>query len=138
MPWGTRGPAAALEDFCRQEIDDPSAPEIRPFSVPMPGQLAFSFSGLHSAVERHISSSKVPLTKAHRHALGCTFQDGAARQLSDKLVQCHSMLQREGIDVRHVVASGGVASNSFLKARLMCPFFRGTVINGGLVGSGMR
>ena len=50
MPWGARGPAAALEEFCRKEIDEPNVPEIRPFSVPIPGQLAFSFSGLHSSI----------------------------------------------------------------------------------------
>ncbi|KAN0097174.1 Glycoprotease family domain containing protein [Tylopilus felleus] len=118
MPWGARGPAASLEEFCRQESDDPSVPEIRPFSVPMPGQLTFSFSGLHSAVERHIFRSEAPLTEAHQRALGRAFQDGAARQLSDKLVHCHSMLRHEGIDVQHVVVSGGVASNLYLRARL--------------------
>ncbi|KAG6369494.1 glycoprotease family-domain-containing protein [Boletus reticuloceps] len=118
MPWGARGPAAALEEFCRQDIDDRSIPEIRPFSVPMPRQLAFSFSGLHSAVERHIFRSEAPLTEAHQHAIGRAFQDGAARQLSEKLVQCHSILRDEGIDVRHVVVSGGVASNLYLRARL--------------------
>ncbi|KAF8550480.1 peptidase M22 glycoprotease [Imleria badia] len=118
MPWGTRGPAAALEEFCRQEKADSGVPEIGPFSVPMPGQLAFSFSGLHSAVERYIFRSEAPLTEAHKHALGRAFQDGAARQLSDKLVLCHSMLREEGIDVRHVVVSGGVASNLYLRARL--------------------
>lgn len=133
MPWGIRGPAAALEEFCRQEIDDPSVPEIQPFSVPMPGQLAFSFSGLHSAVERHTFRSQVPLTESDRRVLGRAFQDGAARQLCNKLVQCHSMLQREGIEVQHVVASGGVASNSFLRTRFIRLFFRGTTINGGLV-----
>lgn len=122
MPWGTRGPAAALEEFCRREIDHSGVPEIQPFSIPMPGQLAFSFSGLHSAVERHIFRSKVPLTEAHRYALGCAFQDGAARQLCDKLLQCLSVLQGEGIDVRHVVASGGVASNSYLRTRFVCLF----------------
>lgn len=134
MPWGTRGPAAALEEFCRPEIDDPSVPEIQSFSVPMPGQLAFSFSGLHSAVERYIFRSTVPLTDAHRRALGRAFQDGAARQLCNKLVQCHHMLQGEGIEVQHVVASGGVASNLFLRARFIYLFFHGTVINGGIVG----
>ncbi|KAF8138801.1 Gcp-like domain-containing protein [Boletus edulis] len=110
MPWGARGPAAALEEFCRQDIDDTS--------IPMPRQLAFSFSGLHSAVERHIFRSEAPLTEAHQHAIGRAFQDGAARQLSEKLVQCHSTLRDEGINVRHVVASGGVASNLYLRARL--------------------
>lgn len=138
MPWGARGPAAALEEFCRQGGDGPSVPEIRPFSVPMPGQLAFSFSGLHSAVGRHIFRSEAPLTAAHRRALGRAFQDGVARQLCDKLVQCHSMLREEGIDVRHVVVSGGVASNLYLRARFACLFFRGTYVNNELVDLGTR
>ena len=138
MPWGARGPAAALEEFCRKEIDQPNVPEMRPFSVPMPGQLAFSFSGLHSAIERHIFRSEAPLTEAHRRALGRAFQDGAARQLSDKLVQCHSMLREEGIDVRHVVVSGGVASNLYLRARFTFLFFRRPYVNGELVDLGMR
>ena len=123
MPWGTRGPAAALEEFCSLDSSNSSVPEIPPFSVPMPGKLAFSFSGLHSAVERHIFRAELPLTEAHRRTLGRTFQDGAALQLCDKLVLCHSMLRREGIDVRHVVASGGVASNAFLRARFTCFLF---------------
>ncbi|KAF9237735.1 glycoprotease family-domain-containing protein [Melanogaster broomeanus] len=118
MPWGTKGPAASLEEFCRTDIKDPNVPDIQPFTVPMPGKLAFSFSALHSAVERYISKSDVFLTEDHRIALGRAFQDAVARQLCTKLVQCHSMLSRQGIEVRHVVASGGVASNSFLKARL--------------------
>ncbi|KIJ13044.1 hypothetical protein PAXINDRAFT_177058 [Paxillus involutus ATCC 200175] len=118
MPWGTKGPAASLEEFCRKDLQGVNVPEIQPFVVPMHGKLAFSFSGLHSAVERYISKSEVFLTEDHRIALGQAFQDGAARQLCAKLVQCHSMLLRKGIEVRHVVASGGVASNSFLRARL--------------------
>ncbi|KAF9222806.1 peptidase M22, glycoprotease [Gyrodon lividus] len=118
MPWGTKGPAASLEEFCRRDLEGPNVPEIQPFTVPMPGKLAFSFSGLHSAVERYISNYEVFLTQDHRIVLGRAFQDAAARQLCTKLVQCHSMLLRRGIDVRHVVVSGGVASNSFLRARL--------------------
>ena len=78
MPCGARGPAAALEEFCRKEIDGPAERptlEIRPFSVPMPAQVAFSFSGLHA------------------------IQDGAGRQLSDRLLQCHSILREEGSDM---------------------------------------
>lgn len=133
MPWGTRGPAAALEVFCQQEIGDSDVPEIRPFSIPVPGELAFSFSGLHSAVERHIFRAKTPLTEDHRRALGRAFQDGAARQLCNKLVLCHSMLRREGIDVQHIVASGGVASNLFLRARFSCLFSPGTFTNSEVI-----
>ncbi|KIJ59632.1 hypothetical protein HYDPIDRAFT_100379 [Hydnomerulius pinastri MD-312] len=118
MPWGNRGPAASLEEFCRKDIKESDAPYIEPFAVPMPGKLAFSYSGLHSAVDRYIAASELYLTEAHRVALGRAFQDAAVRQLCAKLVQCLSMLERKDIDVRHVVASGGVASNSFLRSRL--------------------
>ena len=138
MPWGARGPAAALEEFCRQETNGSRVPDVCPFSVPMPRQLAFSFSGLHSAVERHIFRSEAPLTETHRRALGRAFQDGAARQLSEKLVQCHSMLQEEGVDVRHVVVSGGVASNQYLRVRSAYPFPRETFADRGLIDFGTR
>ncbi|KAL4080997.1 glycoprotease family-domain-containing protein [Scleroderma citrinum] len=116
LDWGTKGLGATLEEFCRKDIAD--LPDVGPFSVPMPGKLAFSYSCLHSSIERYIASAKTPLTESHKVALARAFQDAAARQLCAKLVLGLKQLSMKDIKPKHVVVSGGVASNSFLRARL--------------------
>ncbi|KAI6030639.1 glycoprotease family-domain-containing protein [Pisolithus orientalis] len=116
LSWGTKGPGAALEDFCRKDIGD--VPDVGSFPVPMPGKLAFSYSCLHSSIERYLASTQVPLTEGHRVALARAFQDAAAQQLCEKLTLGLEKLSLRNINPRHVVVSGGVASNLFLRTRL--------------------
>ncbi|OAX40142.1 peptidase M22, glycoprotease [Rhizopogon vinicolor AM-OR11-026] len=119
LSWGTRGPGAALEEFCRMNIEGPERlPDIQPFSVPMPGKLAFSFASLQSSVDRNISLMQEPLSTSHRIALARAFQTAAARQLCAKLTLALQKLELRDVKVRDVVVSGGVASNAFLRARL--------------------
>ncbi|KAI5120965.1 hypothetical protein M0805_006637 [Coniferiporia weirii] len=57
LEWQGRAPGAALEAFCRDGlpgVEDDQIPHIPPLDVPLRGQLAFSFSGLHSIVDRYI------------------------------------------------------------------------------------
>ncbi|KIO06069.1 hypothetical protein M404DRAFT_999285 [Pisolithus tinctorius Marx 270] len=116
LSWGTKGPGAALEDFCRKDTGD--VPNVGSFPVPMPGKLAFSYSCLHSSIERYLASTQVPLTEGHRVALARAFQDAAAQQLCEKLTLGLEKLSLRNINPRHVVVSGGVASNLFLRTRL--------------------
>ncbi|EGN99643.1 hypothetical protein SERLA73DRAFT_167555 [Serpula lacrymans var. lacrymans S7.3] len=130
LDWGKRGLGAALEDFCRTGGDfdegqlgrglDDAVPQL---PLPMPGQLGFSFSCLHSSVERalashpsSINSSSVP--HAYKLALARAFQSAAARQLTSKLTLGLQWCERRDITVRDIVVSGGVASNAFLRDRL--------------------
>ena len=62
-------------------------------------------------------NAEIPLTESHRVALARAFQDAAARQLCAKLLIGLGQLAMRDIKPRHVVVSGGVASNSFLRAR---------------------
>jgi N6-L-threonylcarbamoyladenine synthase len=118
LAWGTNGPGAALEEFCRMNDEEAERlPRFQPFPVPMPGKLAFSFTSLHSTVDRNISLMEEPLSTPHRIALARAFQTAAARQLCVKLTLGLQKLELKGVKVRDVVVSGGVASNAFLRER---------------------
>jgi N6-L-threonylcarbamoyladenine synthase len=121
LEWSSNGPGAALEQFCAtgdsEEDDDiadfPSMPKVTP------GRLMFSYSGLHSIVERYITrqGGVANLDINTRRALARAFQTAAVAQLEEKLGLGLAWCTREQIHIRHVVVSGGVASNSFLRAR---------------------
>lgn len=83
----------------------------------MHSQLAFSYSGLHSAVERYITARGGEVIGEERVALARAFQTAAVAQLEEKVALGLRWCQKEGIVIRHVVASGGVASNAFLRER---------------------
>jgi N6-L-threonylcarbamoyladenine synthase len=147
LDWKGRAPGAALEAFCRdgdgvldENVLRSPLPIIKPFEVPLRGKLEFSFSGLHSAVDRYFlthglandadtkpggSKAKMILPGAHKLALARAFQSAAFEQLVEKVVLalrwCDNN-QRElwiGINgegltskMKHIVVSGGVASNA--------------------------
>jgi len=118
LSWGIRGPGAALEEFCRLSNEElERLPDIQPFSIPMPGKLAFSFASLQSSVDRNISLMQEPLSTSSRISLARAFQTAAARQLCAKLTLGLQKLELKGVKVRDVVVSGGVASNVFLRER---------------------
>lgn len=65
LKWDGRAPGAALEAFCRNGLADSvdkseQLPAIQPFKIPLKGELAFSFSGLHSSVDRYIEMHEWP------------------------------------------------------------------------------
>lgn len=127
LEWSSFGPGAALEKFCLDEnLPCPAdeLPEVPTFPSVMPGRLAFSFSGLHSWVDRYIEQNRDPstgeLSGNHKVALARSLQNMAFKQLEEKLVlaleTCHR--NRGGMPpLRHVVVSGGVASNALLRQR---------------------
>jgi len=123
IPWSGIGPGAALEQFCATDHPGIKLPEIDP-PLPIPhsmhGQLGFSFSGLHSAVERYISArdGAQNLDLPTKLSLARAFQTTAASQLEDKLCLGLKWCERQNVQVRHVVVGGGVASNAFLQGRL--------------------
>lgn len=115
--WGNLGPGAALEQFCLTG-DGQQLPEITP-KLPsgQPGKLAFSYSGLHSVVERFITARGGHLDDATKLALARAFQTAAVSQLEEKLLLGLHWCRQNGIIIRDVVVSGGVASNRFIRQR---------------------
>jgi N6-L-threonylcarbamoyladenine synthase len=119
LPWTALGPGAALEELC---LSGP--PEDRPADIPalpgaMPGKLIFSFTGLHSAVERFVTARGgiTALDDSTKRALAREFQRAAVGQLEEKLRLALFWCTMHGVEIRHVVVSGGVASNMYLRER---------------------
>jgi len=118
IPWGKLGPGAALEQFCLNSDDQQQLPAtIPPLPSGQPGKLAFSFSGLHSGVERYISARNGELDTATKLALARAFQAAAVNQLEEKLFLALHWCRQNGIVIKDIVVSGGVASNKFLRQR---------------------
>ncbi|KAI0063524.1 glycoprotease [Artomyces pyxidatus] len=124
LPWSSLGPGAALEDFCRSSSEPSGDCDSSRHVVPvlprtMPGAMAFSFSGLHSAVERFVTAhgGAQALDITTKRELAREFQRAAVGQLEEKVGLALHWCQMRGIDVRHIVVSGGVASNAYLRDR---------------------
>lgn len=117
IPWGKLGPGAALEQFCL-DGDHHQLPEITPpLPSGQPGKLAFSYSGLHSSVERYIAAHNGDLDAPTKLALARAFQAAAVSQLEQKVLLALHRCRQNGVIIRDIVVSGGVASNKFLRQR---------------------
>ncbi|KAK1216270.1 Mitochondrial tRNAs modification protein [Marasmius sp. AFHP31] len=126
--WAEIGPGAALEVFCRGGGGDNMnlriPTDFPSFPKPIPGKLAFSFSSLHSHLERYFSGEKEKgkeekeVEEESRRAIAIAFQESAFGQLVDK-IKLSLFCRTAGMEgVKHPVVSGGVASNSVLRDRL--------------------
>ncbi|CAD6891267.1 unnamed protein product [Tilletia laevis] len=134
---GFTNPGAALEYFAAQDSSTDLGHALPTFPVPGPGTMTFSYSGIKSAVLRYIErnlpsdalTSQEPTYISHRRAVARAFQHGAIRQIEDRVALAFGLRQRskadgtapmgiEGVSIRDVVCSGGVASNSYLRSRL--------------------
>ncbi|KAI0036864.1 glycoprotease [Vararia minispora EC-137] len=116
IPWGPLGPGAALEAFCA-----PMPPPDITFTSgsKMRRRMAFSYAGLQSAVQRYIEEpDREAMDDEQRKAIAQAFQRTAVAQLEDKVTLGIRMCQQMDVSVRHVVVSGGVASNEYLRERL--------------------
>ncbi|EIN11412.1 peptidase M22 glycoprotease [Punctularia strigosozonata HHB-11173 SS5] len=123
LRWGTHGPGAELEKFAASPLPpgaEAAVAEVGKPKIPMKGQLAFSFTAPYSFVELYVerAGGEDNLTEAERWALARAFQGAAVQQVEDKLLMALQQCKSEGIEVRNVVASGGVASNGYLRQRL--------------------
>ncbi|KAL1945585.1 hypothetical protein VTO73DRAFT_1587 [Trametes versicolor] len=115
IPFAGTSAGAALERYCASAPLD--APEIR-MPSPMRGRLAFSYTGLHSTVERYLDTQRGVLDERMRLGLARSFQKAAVAQLEEKLVLGMRLCRRQDVRVRALVVSGGVASNQYLRERL--------------------
>jgi N6-L-threonylcarbamoyladenine synthase len=117
IPWSAKGPGASLEEFvAASPIRDDL---VRPMPQTMPGILSFSFSGLHSVVDRFVTArgGADALDLATKRALASAFQSAAVKQLEDKVALALGWCRKREVGVQHLVVSGGVASNMFLRDR---------------------
>lgn len=117
------GPGAALERFCdeNQSTDDHDIPR---FALAMPKQLRFSYAGLLSAVQNEIKkrlgdngSAPGELSHEDKVAIAHGFQKAAVAQLEEKLGLVLDLCLNRGLSINHLVLSGGVASNEFVRNR---------------------
>jgi len=116
LPWTAFGPGAALEQFCAQPWGRP-LPGLPPAPRPLRGRMAFSYASLHSYTERYIASQGgiQNLDTPTKIALARNFQTAAIAQLEEKLFLGFEWCAKNKIELRDVVVSGGVASNSYLR-----------------------
>ncbi|KAF7315335.1 Dye-decolorizing peroxidase [Mycena indigotica] len=116
IPWTELGPGPGLERFCAEPVPDEEVLETPP-PIIMPGQLAFSFTGIHSWVERTIHKAG-GLQNTPKRAVARAFQESAFQQLTSKLILAFKWCQNHDCHVQNVIVSGGVASNLLLRKRL--------------------
>lgn len=129
IPWSTLGPGDALEKFCLTSSDlHDTLPPVPAFPRPVPKRLQFSYACLHSHVERYLATRTEPLEEAEKLALARAFQQAAVKQLEEKLLIGLEKCTAMGVDIRHLVVSGGVASNMFLRERSASSPLYGSVV----------
>lgn len=118
LKWTPLGPGAALEQFCAENPEE-IIPDVLAHSSVMQGQLSFSYSGLHSQVERYIHAQGgiQNLDIPTRRSIGRSFQTAAFVQLEQKLKLALRWCDRKDIHIKHLVIGGGVASNTLLRTR---------------------
>jgi N6-L-threonylcarbamoyladenine synthase len=118
--WGDKGPGAALEALAATATEllddsnfDPS------FGVPVPGRLKFSYAGLYSQVGHAVAAAGglSTLSESQKAIVARNFQRAAVEQLEEKVLLGLAACGREGQAIKHIVVSGGVASNTFLRER---------------------
>ncbi|KAJ7675093.1 Gcp-like domain-containing protein [Mycena rosella] len=117
IPWSELGPGPGLEAYCAEPVPDEEGPSYEP-PMPMPGKLAFSYSGLHSWLERTVHAAGGIENVVNKRALARAFQNAAFAHLEAKLLLALKWCKNNDHDVHHVVMSGGVASNQLLRQRL--------------------
>ena len=76
-----------------------------------------SFTGLDTAVHRLIEGSPEPLTDDQRLHIAQAFQDAAASLICEKIGLALRWCSDHEANVTSLVASGGVASNFYLRER---------------------
>jgi N6-L-threonylcarbamoyladenine synthase len=118
IPWGSKGPGAALEAFAATapapSSDDPK------YTVPAPGRIQFSYAGLLSQIDRAVTGAGgiEALSEPQRAIIARAFQQAAFSQLSDKILLFMKESDRQGHEpICDVVISGGVASNTYMRER---------------------
>jgi len=77
----------------------------------------FSFSGLKTSVRTLLQDKE--LTPSLVADMAASLQSAIAESVADRVAHAFDMLDEEGLKATAFVASGGVAANSYLRARLL-------------------
>lgn len=97
-------------------------PDRFPLPRPMVGRpdCNFSFSGLKTAVRRHVEALGDAMTDADRADLAAAFQQAVARSLTDRTGRAMTLMREAlpEVDSPALVVAGGVAANQALRGRL--------------------
>lgn len=104
-------PGGPVIDRLAARGDAKAAPAQLP--RPMSGSLEFSFSGLKSAMARHLKSDDAPADEEQLANLCAAFQRAVTRTLVEKTILA---AEQEGLE--DVVVAGGVAANRELRRRM--------------------
>ncbi|KAJ3747362.1 Gcp-like domain-containing protein [Lentinula detonsa] len=120
IEWANMSPGSALEKFCLRPEEGILPDMFVPFTPVMPRRLAFSYSALHSHVDRllDLNGGVENFSFANKLAIARVFQNAAFGQLEEKLGLALVDCEKQDIKVGHLVVSGGVASNMLLRERL--------------------
>lgn len=95
-------------------------PEVPTFPVAFPRQLSFSFAGPKGEVNRYLSklpAEAVENDQPLRIAIARSFQASMVAQLEEKVGLALQWCEQRDVHVTCLVASGGVASNQYLRSR---------------------
>jgi N6-L-threonylcarbamoyladenine synthase len=108
-----------LEAFAATASDD-DVGSLLPSRIPAPGRLHLSYAGTFSLVGKAIEACGgiQAMLPEQRVRLARDFQTAAIAQLEEKIVLALRACELKGEGVQHVIVSGGVASNSYLRKRL--------------------
>lgn len=121
IPWGDRGLGASLEEYVRKGppagYDESVSHEIPHYATPMLGTFQFAFANYHSATEQFMTVRNGEIDEHTRYAVASAFQTAIAKQLEYKIRKALEHCKSKRISIGHIVASGGVASNMFLRER---------------------
>ena len=94
------------------------------WSLPIPlaetKNMAFSFTGLGSAVKRRCEAMGAGTSRPERTELARESMRVAFEHLATRVIWALEELQRQGILLTSLVLSGGVASNRYLRAMYVC------------------
>ncbi|KZT68289.1 peptidase M22, glycoprotease [Daedalea quercina L-15889] len=119
IPWGDGGLGASLERYVLagppEGYNEQEGYEIPIYSTPMPKSVDLAFGAYHSITERFLRGREDTIDENTRYAVAKSFQRAIVRQLEDKLGLIFRQLKDDRIQIHHLVVSGGVASNSFVR-----------------------
>ncbi|KAF8909898.1 peptidase M22 glycoprotease [Mucidula mucida] len=110
----------ALEQFYNTATEEAEIPQDWiPFATnTMAGRMGYSFSGFHSHVERYVHQRGLETLTTVKTGCGEGVYEVVIDHLEAKLLVGIKECRRLDLPVRHLVISGGVASNQYLRSRL--------------------
>jgi tRNA A37 threonylcarbamoyltransferase TsaD len=119
-----QGPGPSLEQYAIPDPNNATYDKIPKFGYPVPKQLAFSFAGLKTRIQRETAKMfpnlKLRIPHDLARAMARRFQEAAVGHVVQKVEMALDMLENDpslSLPIRTVVASGGVASNMYLRAK---------------------